>query len=52
VREHNEAMEQRTEKAHEQASNEDAKNDKVPKKFWAGELTSLSHGVHVVCADC
>lgn len=40
VRKHNEEMEQRTEKAHEQASNEDAKNDKVPKKFWAGMFDS------------
>ncbi|KAH7400591.1 hypothetical protein DE146DRAFT_467237 [Phaeosphaeria sp. MPI-PUGE-AT-0046c] len=37
VKQHNEEMEHRAEKAHEQASNEDAKNDKVPKKFWAGQ---------------
>jgi hypothetical protein len=41
VKKHNEDMENRTEKAHEQASNEDAKNDKVPKKFWAGTLPGV-----------
>jgi hypothetical protein len=37
VKQHNKEMENRTEKAHEQASNEDAKNDKVPKRFWQGK---------------
>lgn len=37
VRQHNEEMENRAEKAHEQIDNEDAKNDKVHKGFWAGE---------------
>jgi hypothetical protein len=41
VRKHNEAMEHRTEKAHQQVSNEDAKNDKVPKKFWAGKSSRV-----------
>jgi hypothetical protein len=36
VKAHNQDMDQRAEKSHEQVSNEDAKNDKVPKKFWAG----------------
>jgi hypothetical protein len=38
VKQHNKEMEQRTEKAHQQASKEDAKNEKVPKKFWAGKI--------------
>jgi len=37
VKQHNQEMDQRAEKSHEQVSNEDAKNDKVPKKFWAGK---------------
>lgn len=41
VKQHNKDMENRTEKAHEQVSNEDAKNDKVSKKFWAGKLSRL-----------
>ncbi|KAJ4305442.1 hypothetical protein N0V90_000973 [Kalmusia sp. IMI 367209] len=36
VKQHNREMDQRAEKAHEQVSNEDAKNDKVPKGFWKG----------------
>jgi hypothetical protein len=30
-------MDQRTETASNQASNEDVKKDKVPKEFWKGE---------------
>ncbi|KAF2644581.1 hypothetical protein P280DRAFT_465883 [Massarina eburnea CBS 473.64] len=37
VRSHNEEMDNRAERAHEQVSNEDAKNDKVPSKFWSGQ---------------
>jgi hypothetical protein len=37
VKQHNKDMEQRTERAHEQVSNEDAKNDKVPKSYWSGK---------------
>ena len=37
VKQHNEEMKHRAEKAHEQVSNEDAGKDKVPKSFWAGE---------------
>jgi hypothetical protein len=37
VREHNRQMDQRTETASNQASNEDVKKDKVPKEFWKGE---------------
>jgi hypothetical protein len=44
VKRHNKEMEQRTERAHEQASNEDAKNDKVPKKFWAGKYRLMMFG--------
>jgi uncharacterized membrane protein YgcG len=38
VKEHNQEMDQRAEKAHEQVSNEDTEKDKVSKSFWAGEL--------------
>jgi hypothetical protein len=37
VREHNRQMDQRTETASNQASNEDVKKDEVPKEFWKGE---------------
>jgi hypothetical protein len=37
VREHNRQMDQRTETASNQASNEDVNKDKVPKEFWKGE---------------
>lgn len=37
VREHNEQMDQRAEKASNKVSNEDAKKDKVSKDFWKGE---------------
>jgi hypothetical protein len=37
VREHNRQMDQRTETASNQASDEDVKKDKVPKEFWRGE---------------
>jgi len=37
VREHNRQMDQRTETASNQASNEDVKKDKVSKDFWKGE---------------
>jgi len=37
VKQHNREMDQRAERAYEQVSNEDAKKDKVPKKFWSGE---------------
>lgn len=37
VRQHNEEMDRRAEKAHMQVSNEDAQKDKVPPKFWSGE---------------
>ncbi|KAL1589132.1 hypothetical protein WHR41_02065 [Cladosporium halotolerans] len=36
VREHNEQMDQRAEKASNKVSNEDAKKDKVSKDFWKG----------------
>ncbi|KAF2271821.1 uncharacterized protein EI97DRAFT_437505 [Westerdykella ornata] len=36
VRKHNEEMDTRAEKAHEQVKNEDAQSDKVSKDFWAG----------------
>ncbi|KAF1959499.1 hypothetical protein CC80DRAFT_405988 [Byssothecium circinans] len=39
VKEHNKEVDQRAERAHEQVSNEDAKNDKVPKKFWSGKFS-------------
>ncbi|KAF2473166.1 uncharacterized protein BDR25DRAFT_129351 [Lindgomyces ingoldianus] len=38
VRQHNEEMDQRAERAHEQISNEDAQKGKVPPGFWAGGL--------------
>lgn len=41
VKRHNEDMDKRAEKSHEQVSNEDAKNDKVPKRFWAGKCDSI-----------
>jgi hypothetical protein len=41
VKQHNEEMKHRAEKAHEQVSNEDAEQDKVPKSFWAGEFPLL-----------
>ena len=37
VKKHNEDMANRTERAHEQVSNDDAKKDKVSGKFWAGK---------------
>lgn len=37
VRKHNEEFEQRADRAHEQVSNEDAKQDKVSSKFWSGK---------------
>jgi hypothetical protein len=37
VREHNRQMDQRTETASNQASDEDVNKDKVPKEFWKGE---------------
>lgn len=37
VKQHNKEMENRSEKAHEQVSNEDAEKDKVSKSFWKGE---------------
>jgi hypothetical protein len=42
VKQHNKVMEQRTEEENKQASNEDAKDEKVPKKFWAGEFSLFS----------
>lgn len=41
VRKHNEEMEQRAEKADSKVSNEDAKNDKVPKGFWSGKAAFM-----------
>lgn len=44
VKQHNEEMDQRAEKAYEQVSNEDAEKDKVSKSFWAGKSnTSQQH---------
>lgn len=37
VKEHNRQMDQRTETASNQASNEEVSKDKVPKEFWKGE---------------
>ncbi|KAH6616550.1 hypothetical protein C7974DRAFT_401983 [Boeremia exigua] len=37
VKQHNQEMDQRAEKAHEQVSSEEAEKDKVPKSFWAGQ---------------
>ncbi|KAJ4322809.1 hypothetical protein N0V94_002190 [Neodidymelliopsis sp. IMI 364377] len=37
VKQHNQEMDQRAEKAHEQVSNEDTEKDKVSKSFWAGQ---------------
>jgi hypothetical protein len=37
VKQHNEEMEQRAEKAHEQVDKEGAEKDKVSKSFWAGK---------------
>lgn len=36
VKEHNEEMDRRAEKAHERVTNTDAKKDKVNPKFWSG----------------
>lgn len=44
VKEHNEDMKNRAEKAHEQVSNEDADKDKVPASFWKGKAL-LKHDV-------
>ncbi|KAJ4350153.1 uncharacterized protein N0V89_008774 [Didymosphaeria variabile] len=41
VKQHNRELDQRAEKAHEQVSNEDAKQDKVPKSFWSGKYMSI-----------
>jgi hypothetical protein len=38
VKKHNKDMKNRTEKSHEQASADDAKDEKVSKKYWAGKL--------------
>jgi hypothetical protein len=37
VRQHNEDMDNRAEKAHQQVSNKDAYKDKAPPKFWSGK---------------
>ncbi|KAF2267907.1 hypothetical protein CC78DRAFT_576446 [Lojkania enalia] len=37
VREHNEEMDHRAERAHEQVSNKDAEKDKVPAGYWQGQ---------------
>jgi hypothetical protein len=37
VKQHNKDMENRTEKKNEQASDKDTKDEKVPKKYWAGK---------------
>lgn len=42
VVQHNREMENRAEKAHEQISDEDAKNDKVSKDFWKGRYYTSS----------
>jgi hypothetical protein len=44
VRKHNEAMENRTEKMHQQASSEDTKDEKVDKEYWAGKLGRVCEG--------
>jgi hypothetical protein len=36
VKQHNEEMDRRAEKAHEQIGNEDAEKDKVPPGYWKG----------------
>lgn len=38
VKQHNQEMDQRAEKAFEQVDDKDAEKDKVPKSFWAGTL--------------
>lgn len=43
VREHNEQMEQRAERASNKVSNEEAEKDKVSKDFWKGELSFLKY---------
>lgn len=45
VRQHNEEMDNRAEKAHEQVSNEDAKKDKVPPGFWSGKSWRLAEHI-------
>lgn len=37
VKQHNQEMDQRAERAHEQVSNKDADKDKVPASFWSGQ---------------
>jgi hypothetical protein len=49
VRKHNEAMENRTEKTHEQASSEDTKDEKVEKDYWAGKLGRGCDGALLMC---
>ena len=45
VKQHNREMEQRAERAHEQASGEDVEKDKVSKEFWSGESSSFFFAV-------
>jgi hypothetical protein len=46
VKQHNKEMDNRAEKAFEQVSNEDAKNDKAPPGFWSGKCSSsIADGV-------
>lgn len=40
VKQHNEEMEQRAERAYEQVSNEEYKKNEVGKEFWSGKLGS------------
>jgi hypothetical protein len=46
VKQHNEAMENRTETENKQASSDGAKDEKVSKKFWAGKST-YSHELDI-----
>lgn len=45
VKQHNEEMEHRHERAHEGVSNKDAEKDKVSKGFWSGTSSSTRHSV-------
>jgi hypothetical protein len=48
VKQHNEEMKHRAEKAHEQVSNEDAGQDKVPKSFWSGKFALCTRYRHAL----
>lgn len=44
VKQHNEEMEHRAKKAHEQVNKEELEKDRVPKSFWAGKSYPHLHG--------